>query len=262
MGTSLAMVMGWPRRVAVSGLVALGGILFAIGLSILFGWIYGLEISPELNSQVSSRISPNLVDLMIAVAAGGAGAFALSRPDVSDSLPGVAVAIALVPPLAVVGLMISQNHWIEALGALLLFTTNLVAILLVGAFVFVLTGVVPLFQLTKNARAIQLSLGMVAALALAIVAILGVTSDTFQAEIAGTRAAEEAISEWIGDRDLESISVKVSPTELTVTVAGSEQPPPAQELAEGMEAEVGQPVDVRVFWVPRSLFEYDNPETD
>ena len=222
--------------------------------------MYSLEISPELNSQVASRITPSLVDLIIAIAAGGAGAFALSRPDVSDSLPGVAVAIALVPPLAVVGLMIAQNDWIEALGALLLFTTNLVAILLVGAFVVVLTGVVPLFQLTRNSKAIKLSLGMVAALALAIVAILGVTSETFQAEIAGTRAAEQAISEWIGDRDLESVSIKVSPTQLNVTVTGSETPPPAEQLAAAMKEEVGKEVDVKVFWIPRTVFEYDNPE--
>ena len=197
---------------------------------------------------------------MIAIAAGGAGAFALSRPDVSDSLPGVAVAIALVPPLAVVGLMISQNNWFEALGALLLFTTNLVAILLVGAFVFVLTGVVPMFQITQNSRAIKLSLGMVAALAVAVIAVLGVTSETFQAEIAGTKAAEQAVEAWIGDKDLEAVSTKVSPAELRVTVAGPEPPPPAEDLAAAMKSASGREVDVRVFWVPRSEFEYDNPE--
>ena len=261
MGTSLSMVMGWPRRVAMSGLVALGGIGLAIGLSILFGWLYQIEISPELNTQVASRIAPTLVDLVIAIAAGGAGAFAMSRPDVSDSLPGVAVAIALVPPLAVIGLMISQNNWFEAIGALLLFTTNLVAILLVGALVFVMTGVVPLFQISHNSKAIKLSLGMVAALAIAVIAILGVSSETFQAEIAGTKAAEEAIDQWIGDTDLEIISTRVTPNELRVTVAGPEPPPPGQELADEMESVSGREVDVVVLWVPRSVFEYDNPES-
>ena len=136
------------------------------------------------NSQVASRITPTIVDLLIAVAAGGAGAFALSRPDVSDSLPGVAIAIALVPPLAVVGLMISQADWISAIGALLLFTTNLVAILLVGGFVFVMTGVVPLFQISSNTDRIKKTLGMVAILALLIVAVLGVSTDQIEGSVA------------------------------------------------------------------------------
>lgn len=262
MGTSLSMVMGWPRRVAISGLVALGGIALAIGLSILFGWIYSVEISPELNSQVASRIAPTLVDLVIAIAAGGAGAFALSRPDVSDSLPGVAVAIALVPPLAVIGLMISQGNWFEAVGALTLFTTNLVAILLVGAGVFVMTGVVPLFQIINNSRAIKLSLGMVATLAVAIVAVLGVSTESFQAEITGTATATEAVENWKGDADLEVITMKLSPSELTLTVAGPEPPPPAEELADEVARLSGDEVDVAVLWVPQSAFEYDNPSNN
>lgn len=124
--------------------------LLAIGLSIVFGWLYPVEISSELNSQVASRVDPTLIDWAIAVFAGGAGAFALSRPDVSDSLPGVAVSIALVPPLTVIGLMISEGDWSAAGGATLLFVTNMVAILLVGALVFVIEGVVPVVQLSRN----------------------------------------------------------------------------------------------------------------
>ena len=73
MGMSLSMAMGWPRRVMMSALVALAGITLAVGLSIVFGWMIGFEISTTVNSQVASRIQPSLVDLAIAVAAGGAG---------------------------------------------------------------------------------------------------------------------------------------------------------------------------------------------
>lgn len=260
MGTSLAMVMGWPRRVTITGLVALAGIALTIGLSILYGWIVGFEISPELNTQVASRIQPTLTDLMIAIAAGGAGAFAMSRPDVSDSLPGVAVAIALVPPLSVVGLMISQNDWSEALGAMLLFTTNLVAILLVGALVFVLTGVVPMFQLTQNRNRVRLSLGMASVLAVIVVAVLGVSTESFNAEIAGTNSANEAVDQWLDGVDMTAVQVIVTPSEVAVTVTGPDEPPPIEELASLLEAELEEPVDVSVNWIPRTTYEFTTPD--
>jgi len=260
MGTSLAMVMGWPRRVTMTGLVALSGIALTIGLSILYGWIVGFEVSPVLNSQVASRIQPTLTDLAIAIAAGGAGAFAMSRPDVSDSLPGVAVAIALVPPLSVVGLMISQNDWSEAIGAMLLFTTNLVAILLVGALVFVMTGVVPMFQLTQNKKRVKLSLGMASVLAVIVVAVLGVSTETFNAEIAGTNSANEAVDQWLNGVDMTAVQVVASSSEVTVTVTGPDEPPPIEELASLLEEELGKPVDVEVNWIPRTTYELTTPD--
>ncbi len=256
MGTSLAMVMGWPRRAFMSGGVALGGILFAIGLSVLFGWVYGPEVSTVVNSQVASRIGPTVVDLAIAIAAGGAGAFALSRPDVSDSLPGVAVAIALVPPLAVVGLMISQAEWSAASGALLLFVTNLVAILLVGGGVFILTGVVPVLRLFENKSWVKKSLGMVAVLAIAVIATLGVSADTFQKQTAGIAAAESVVADWLGDSGLRVIGFEYVDGEFFIIVEGSEEPPPVDDLAAGFEEEFGQAVSVSVKWVPTTTFEF------
>jgi uncharacterized hydrophobic protein (TIGR00271 family) len=256
MGTSLAMVMGWPRRAFMSGGVALGGILVAIGLSVLFGWMYGPDISTVANSQVASRIGPTVVDLAIAIAAGGAGAFALSRPDVSDSLPGVAVAIALVPPLAVVGLMISQAEWSAASGALLLFVTNLVAILLVGGGVFILTGVVPVLRLFENKSWAKKSLGMVAVLAIAVIATLGVSADTFQKQTAGIAAAESVAADWLGDSGLRVIGSEYLDGEFAIIVEGAEEPPPIDDLAAAFEEEFGQAVSVSVKWVPTTTFEF------
>lgn len=256
MGTSLAMTMGWPRRVSISGLVALSGIGLAVGLSIIYGWALAESVSPVLNSQVASRIEPTLVDLMIAIAAGGAGAFAMSRPDVSDSLPGVAVAIALVPPLSVVGLMISQNDWSQALGAMLLFVTNLVAILLVGAIVFVLSGVVPLYQISKNSRRVRLSVGMALILAVVIVAVLGLSTTRFQLQAAGTSAVGRAVATWLTDTDLAATSIDVTQESAVVLVEGPDEPPPVADLAKQIEQEWGQPMSVRVEWIPRTSYEY------
>ena len=256
MGTSLALVMGWPQRVVYTGLVALLGIALAIGLSIVFGWSTGNEISSVTNSQVASRITPTIVDLAIAMAAGGAGAFALSRPDVSDSLPGVAVAIALVPPLAVVGLMVSQADWAAAIGALLLFTTNLVAILLVGGFVFVMTGVVPLFQISSNSDRIKKTMGMVAILGVLVVAVLGVSTDRFRSQTEGLAAATAAVDHYIEETELARGSVNVTESEVTVTLTGPEPPDDLDVLTDSITSAVGE-VDVIVHWFQRSTFRSD-----
>lgn len=258
MGTSLAMVMGWPKRAGISFLVALGGVLLAIGLSIVFGWLYPVEISPELNSQVASRVGPTLVDWAIAVFAGGAGAFALSRPDVSDSLPGVAVAIALVPPLSVIGLMISESNWSEAAGATLLFVTNMVAILLVGAIVFVIEGVVPVLQLTRNSRWVKLGVGMVAALALVVVGTLGLSTSAFEDEVVATSQASDIVDDWVEDTDLERIRVEVSSEGVVITVAGSDPPPPVEELVDALAEALERPVHLTVKVIPETIIEIDS----
>jgi uncharacterized membrane protein len=180
----------------------------------------------------------------------------MSRPDVSDSLPGVAVAIALVPPLSVVGLMISQNDWSQALGALLLFATNLVAILLVGAIVFVLSGVVPLFQLSKNAKRIRLSIGMALILAVVVVSVLWLSTTRFQLQAAGTSAVDRAVETWLDGTDMAATSVTVTGETAVVVVEGPTEPPPVEDLANQVEQEWGQQMDVRVEWIPRTTYEY------
>jgi len=77
---------------------------------------------------------------MAALATGFAGAFALSRRDVSDTLPGVAIAVSLVPPLANVGILLALGEPKLAFGSLLLFITNYVSILLTGTLVFMMMG--------------------------------------------------------------------------------------------------------------------------
>ena len=78
--------------------------------------------APADNTQITARVSPTIVDLVAAAATGLAGAFAVARRDIGDILPGVAIAISLVPPLAVVGVTAVDGDWDGALGALLLFS--------------------------------------------------------------------------------------------------------------------------------------------
>ena len=116
------------------GLVLTGSIAV-----VAVGWLVGLMVhSPVIattNSQVAARVSPRLIDLIAALATGAVGSIALAREDISDTLPGVAIAISLVPPLAVAGLTLESGHRSETFGALLLFMTNVSAILTAGLIV-------------------------------------------------------------------------------------------------------------------------------
>ena len=91
-----------------------------------------------------ARTRPTPFDLGVALAGGAAAAYALAQPKLSAALPGVAIATALMPPLCAVGIGVAVGNLEVALGALLLFLTNLAAISFAGIMVFVLLGFRPL----------------------------------------------------------------------------------------------------------------------
>ena len=93
LGTMLAVVLADRTNLTRSHLHVAGGALVAVGI----GWLVGvLVVDPvvaETNSQVAQRVHPRLIDLLAALATGAVGSVALVRRDISDTLPGVAIAI-------------------------------------------------------------------------------------------------------------------------------------------------------------------------
>lgn len=115
---------------------------FCIGL--LTGLVAFLFVAdPVATKEMSSRNMPGFIDLMVALVSGIAAAYALGRPNLMSAIPGVAIAAALVPPLATSGLALAVGDFILAAGSTLLFLTNMVAIVLAGSVVFWLVGVRP-----------------------------------------------------------------------------------------------------------------------
>ncbi len=136
-GCGLALVQGNVVliRHAIRAVV-LGFVLaFSIGLAIGLG-IPGVG----LTSEIMSRTQPNVLDLGVAFVSGLAAAYATARPNLSGALPGVAIAAALVPPIASSGLCLALGHPALAAGAALLFATNIVAIVLGSALVLFAVG--------------------------------------------------------------------------------------------------------------------------
>ncbi|MBF2062986.1 MAG: DUF389 domain-containing protein [Calothrix sp. C42_A2020_038] len=100
-------------------------------LAAIISWCIGMVVQfPSYGSEILARSEPTLLDLGVAVAAGGISGYAKLEPKVSGSLAGTAIAVALMPPICVVGLGLAQGNWQLSLGATLLYLTNLLGIAL------------------------------------------------------------------------------------------------------------------------------------
>ena len=142
-GIGMASITGDSRLLKGAVSTLLKGVFLAILLAALVTLVnnYLPIISlQELPNEVMARTRPTPIDLVIALSGGLAAAYALTKPNLSAALPGVAIATALMPPLCTIGIGISLGRWDVAGGATLLFITNTVAIAFASALVFFLRG--------------------------------------------------------------------------------------------------------------------------
>ncbi len=138
LGAGLAIVQGNRPLILTSSRAIVSGFLLAL----LVGLIVGLCVPlTELSDELKARGSPLRLDLAVALLSGLAAAHCVGRSNLSAALPGVAIAAALVPPIATTGISLSTGHMENARGAALLFGTNVVAIILGGALSFYAGGV-------------------------------------------------------------------------------------------------------------------------
>lgn len=134
------------------------GLCLALGFAATASFIMPMEkVTPE----IAARLSPNLLDLAVAVISGIAGAYAHARIDAAKSLAGVAIAVALVPPLAVTGIGLGWLDLNVAWGALLLFLTNLAGIVLAASLTFLTLGFAPFKQAKKGLTVAFIAVSMV-----------------------------------------------------------------------------------------------------
>jgi uncharacterized hydrophobic protein (TIGR00271 family) len=239
LATTAGLVMGRLKRSVQSGLTVIAGIIMVLLLSWLIGTFSVVVISFETNSQITARIAPNITDLIVALAAGAAGAFAFSRDDIADSLPGVAIAIALVPPLCVVGISLSQGQWEAAFGSSLLFLTNLLSILLAGGAVFALLRLGPASikeqDLTRDGQRkayTYIAIGvLLVALPLALTTYRVSRDALLQLQIINT--AELWLSE--SESDLELDQVRVFDKDVEIILHGFSEPTMLDELGQELE---------------------------
>jgi uncharacterized hydrophobic protein (TIGR00271 family) len=128
------------RKATISVVV---GTLLAVAIAYFIGILVRL---PSFGSEILSRSRPTLLDLGIAVAAGAISGYAKVEPKISGSVAGTAIAVALMPPICVIGLGLAQANWWLSLGATLLYLTNLLGITLSCMVTFLIAGYTSLKQ--------------------------------------------------------------------------------------------------------------------
>ena len=253
LATSLAIVQGDIRLLRLAAEAAVKGIVLAIGLALVLTVLTPLR---NVTHEIAIRTSPNLFDLAVALASGAAGAYAVARKDVATSLPGVAIAAALVPPLCVIGIGLALNNGDVTWGGTLLFTTNLIAITLAGAVTLMLLG----FRPAPGAqRAARLRLGLITSLVLltlitvplALVFIDSVRSSTTEQTINRTLAAEfdgregvEVVEFEFSDR---GASLQI---DLTVNASAPIDEALARDVQDRLRQALNRPVALTLISVP------------
>lgn len=220
------------------GLIAVAvGTILAIILAWLLGSLVGL---PDFGSEVLARSKPTLLDLGIAIAAGGISGFAKVQPKVSGTLAGTAIAVALMPPICVIGLGLSQGNWALSLGASLLYVTNLLGITLSCMLTFLIAGYTPL---NRARKAILWALGLTAILIVPLGVSFAELLQQAQLEASLKRAL---LNRTITFQRMELINSDTNwlkePAEVRLTVRSSEALTPKQvQLLEAfIEKEMGQ----------------------
>lgn len=138
-GVALGLARADLRLLRTALIAEFGGALVGVTLCFLLGLLpFAVETTPSLLAQTR----PTLIDLMVATLAGLAGALTMIDERISPVLPGVAIATALNPPIAAIGLCLALGAYQGAWGAFLLFFANVLAILAVAGAMFLIAGFV------------------------------------------------------------------------------------------------------------------------
>jgi uncharacterized hydrophobic protein (TIGR00271 family) len=218
---------------------------------VVVGWLLGLfvpyPVIAATNSQVAARVTPRIVDLIAALATGSVGSVALARSDISDTLPGVAIAISLVPPLTVVGLTLESGAPRQALGALLLFATNVAAILASGIVVMTLYRVVRVSQPTADPAFHRFAaVSIIALLLLAVLFPLWLNSDRIDKATISQSTVQAVADHWASDAGWSVLGVTATGDQVLVDVTGPNPAPSLSVFRQQLDAAGLKGLDVRV----------------
>ncbi|TFV93050.1 DUF389 domain-containing protein [Algoriphagus kandeliae] len=240
MGPIISLAMGALRQDGILVKNSLAtiflGILIGLFFAVIITWITPLKI---LNSEIVARIRPNLLDLGVAVAAGVAGAYAHSREEIAKTLAGVAISVALVPPLAVAGIGLGWGNWNVCWGASLLFGTNLAGIVMAAALTFLLLGYSP-FQLAQKGLIVSV---------LILVLITAPLVLSFRDMVEENTLIENLSGKEIPHGLMREVNVlEINPLRISVTILSDKQLQESDylEIKKEIEAMVGQPIELEL----------------
>lgn len=242
MGVGFSIAIGdfnWLRESAISLAV---GTIFAVLFCALVVFFSPLQ---TVTSEIAARTKPNLFDLLIALFSAVAGAYAMIRGR-EGTIVGVAIATALMPPLAVVGFGLATFNWTVFSGALLLFFTNLMTIALTATAMARIYG----FRTNLSAKQTQFQSALIVIAFVALGIPLGLTLRKIAWEATAQHQISSQMLDAFGSRarlaqlemNLDTVPIQVSATVLTPKLV----PDAEKETAKAMTKRLGRPVDVQL----------------
>ena len=223
MSAAGAIVMGWRDRLIAALLLVTAMAIAAVAIAVGIG-----QFAPDMvhiPEQVMYRTEPTYFDLIIALAAGAGGAYTMTRKE-SSAIPGVAMAVSLLPPLASCGILLVFTENDLALRAFILFVTNFFAMTLASTVVFLISGVSPAHQRRKSAK-FTASLVFIFLLLVAGISIpLYYYSTTVWFDDTYEAARSEILQKWLQDNDQRLLDFEIDETNKTLFLSLSGPKPP------------------------------------
>lgn len=241
-GTGFALATGdarWLRRCGKA--LAIGSILAVLFCALI------VVSSPlqTVTEEIAARTRPNLFDLLVALFSALAGSYALIRGR-EGTIVGVAIATALMPPLAVVGFGLATLNWTVFGGALGLFVTNLVTIALTAAVMARFFG----YRSGLSERQSRLQSLIIVAVFVALAVPLGFSLRTIAWEANGQRIVNQEVKDAFTGRarvDQPVVDWDAEPVSITASVFTPEFRSDADaEITRRLERRLGRPVVVTV----------------
>jgi len=257
--TSAVVIGSLPRALSAFALTV-AGIVAVIIFSYLLSWVVpDFTISFTSNAEITSRISPGIYALLTALGAGAAGAFIISRSDIADSIGGVAIAISLVPPLCVVGIALRQGQLDGAFGALLLFMTNFLAILIAGGVVLEIIGLGKLATSREQARVRRRGLILFFVCIVLVAVPLSLTAYQRITLSWENSTVTVEVQKWLQGTAYQLDSLDITDHTVNVTIEGTGQLKSLQQLANQIAKTLGHPVLLNLRTIPAQMSKSSGP---
>jgi uncharacterized hydrophobic protein (TIGR00271 family) len=218
------------------------GVLLAVGFCAIIVLLSPLQ---TVTSEIAARTRPNLFDLLVALFSGLAGTYAMIRGR-HGTIVGVAIATALMPPLAVVGYGVATANVTVLAGSSLLFFTNLMTIAVSAAVLARIYGFAP--DLSPRQTRLQASLIIMVLIALAVPLALSLKQIAWEA--VASRQAREAIGTYFGpDARVSQLDIEYDkdPVAISATIFSPRFHPKAEaEVTTQLTALLGRPARVGI----------------
>lgn len=246
---SFGLVVGDRKVIRQSAFHSGLSIVFAVIAAFFASLLISMLLPAEPNALMALVADPGFLTIPLSLLVGSAAALTFTTEH-RESLAGVAVAIALVPPTAVAGMAIAMADATMFFDVSLVILSNVVSLILAGSVTFKLRGITPTTYYRKKVSEQQLRRVVVLSLAtiLALGAVVGYVSFT---ELQATNLendVEDAVNAMSGDHVLMQ-EIDIEQETVTVTLAVVDPSYTADEIEEQLEILTDRTVDATLVTV-------------